>query len=62
MSALSDVPAVPSAPQGKLSKPRTGRRYVRKKNYVYKHECKVCDYGTDKSNTMKRHQEMHAGE
>jgi KRAB domain-containing zinc finger protein len=34
---------------------------VRKEGYDYEFECDVCDYGTDDSGNMKRHEEMHAG-
>jgi hypothetical protein len=37
------------------------RRFTRKENYEYRFECGVCDYGTDKSSSLKVHEEMHAG-
>jgi KRAB domain-containing zinc finger protein len=42
----------------------TGNRkssFVRKEGHEYRFECDVCDYGTDNSSIMKRHEDMHAG-
>jgi uncharacterized Zn-finger protein len=36
-------------------------RFVRKEGYEYRFECDVCDYGTDNSTSIKRHEENHAG-
>jgi uncharacterized Zn-finger protein len=43
------------------SSSRGGMGFVRKEGYEYRLECDVCDYGTDHSNHMKRHEDVHAG-
>jgi uncharacterized Zn-finger protein len=50
-----------SSSSASSSSSRGGRKFVRKEGYEYKFECDVCDYGTDKSNHMRQHEEMHAG-
>jgi hypothetical protein len=36
-------------------------KFVRKEGYDYRFECDLYDYGTDCTDAMKKHEEMHAG-
>lgn len=36
-------------------------QFVRKEGHVYKHECDMCDYGTDVSGSLKIHKDAHEG-
>jgi uncharacterized Zn-finger protein len=61
IEASKSSPRTQSASCSSASSSGRARKFVRKEGYTYKFECGACDYGTDKSNTMKRHKDkQHA--
>jgi uncharacterized C2H2 Zn-finger protein len=58
-SHYSSYMAQVSGVKTSVANKRTG--FVRQQGYVYRFECQMCDYGTDKTSAFKIHQDMHAG-